>query len=192
MPWMITSTALLKTWAALCQQSPKIPYKWIFYFCIPWDRGSYCFCKWETKQWLIPRGLVRAHTWNAFCCRVVWHDYEEQEKNKVIILKNPLSSQQGHGITQQAWGQQTEWGRHETGRTKRDSCWDQEEIKLTDMDFWTFAEQQHWFCTELEDLLLSLPQSIGKGVAQIFLSLSHFFLYYFSHPCLIKSLCMRN
>lgn len=23
MPWMITSTALLKTWAALCQQSPK-------------------------------------------------------------------------------------------------------------------------------------------------------------------------
>lgn len=74
MPWMITSTALLKTWAALCLQSPNIPYKWIFYSCIPWDRGSYCFCKWEMKQWLIPRGLVRAHTWNAFCCRVVWQD----------------------------------------------------------------------------------------------------------------------
>lgn len=69
-----------KNLSSFVSTESKIPYKWIFYFCIPWDRGSYCFCKWEMKQWLIPRGLVRAHTWNAFCCRVVWHDYEEQEK----------------------------------------------------------------------------------------------------------------
>lgn len=136
-------------------------YKWIFCSCVTWDRGSYRFPftdeKWNSDLFL--EGLVRADTWNAFCCRAVQQDYEEQRKNKAITLKNTPHSPQWCGITQQAWDRGQNKADLKRERLNWDSSWDWEQLKLAGLDVWTFAEQQQWFGGLRCDCPSGLPSS---------------------------------
>lgn len=121
MPWK-TFTTLLKTWTASCLQSPNIPYlqmNFLFLYHMRQKKQSLPFYGWEMKQWLIPRGTGESSHLKCILLQGSLAGLWRAEKNKAIILKNPLSLQQWHRITQQAWEQQAERGRPEKRRTRR-------------------------------------------------------------------------
>lgn len=134
------------------------------------------FYRWEMKQWLIPGGTGESSYLKCILLQGSLAGHEEQRKNKAITLKNPLSSQQWHGITQQDWRQRSEQGRPEK-RTRRDNSWGWEQLKLPDQIFGLLQNSSTDFAQTSRHLLLCFPQFTEKWIGQIFLPLSQSFHY---------------